>query len=72
VAAVANSNILAMGDIGLSCHQMGNRIASSKGIASPNIRYHYTAGPVLDLDEVCEKAQSQAEICNCGTTLDAA
>jgi hypothetical protein len=33
-----------MGDIGLSCHQMGNQIASSKGIASPNIRFHYTAG----------------------------
>jgi hypothetical protein len=33
-----------MGDIGLSCHRMGNQIASSKGIASPNIRFHYTAG----------------------------
>jgi hypothetical protein len=33
-----------MGDIGLSCHQMGNQIASSKGITSPNVRYHYTAG----------------------------
>ena len=38
-----------MGDIGLSCHQMGNQIASSKGIASPNIRYHYTAGVGIEL-----------------------
>ena len=35
---------LAMGNIGLSCHQKGNQLASSKGIASPNIHYHYTAG----------------------------